>query len=832
MILSPFSRQSLFAPRSSLFYIIFDKKMSHKAIPKTVIPDHPEQPLTGLTGKKIPDLPVHYYVITLVILGFIAFSPVLKNDFVNFDDNRLIFNNSLVTDTNHVSLAQIFHQFRFTPHHKPLVFASWRLEYQLFGYNPLVFHIDNLILHLLNTLLLFLIIRKVNKCFSIQSAYSNAVAFFIALLFAIHPLHVESVAWATERKDMLYSFFFFCSLLTYQMYLERKHKWIWLILSAVCYLLVIFSKSMGITLIAVLFLIDFAYRRKVTWRLLIEKTPFVIIFFIAFYNYGLLTHFTSHTIGLTAGLANTGYASYPANFDGLSPAYVRILVINIRLVLWLGHILLPVKISPLYPQNQILASLGFAIHLFPWTTIGLLILAFKFRKRMPWVLFGLLFFIITISPAVAIAERGNSVFISDRYTYMASTGIILVFVYLLYKIAERRQHHQYLVTTAGVIAFVFIISTFFQCRIWKNSEMLWTKAISIAGNEAAAAYNGRGHYYYVNNRLNAALMDFKKAVELDPGFTIRKRPIYLLSMTDCYLNIGDTNQARDVLELAIKQFPANTDLLLKLGTICYYGKDYAHAIEYYDRCLETTSERFKVYNNLGVTYLAMKDYNQSIIAFEKALEYDTSAVIMENLARLYTNQGKFDKANELNLNRADLSEEEKQFYNLLNAGNSAYSQKNYQEALGYLKQCENGYRQYGGYARFPDYLNTLGSCYYHLNDISNAKEIFKEVIRQDSNNYLALRYLGQIAIYKEKDIEDAVRYNERCLNSRSPDYFSVYSDLGWLYIDVKDYDKAITAYENALKYGSSDGILKNLVILYKQKGDAAKAEYYRGKIRE
>src|SRR5688572_3622620 len=178
------------------------------------------------------------FIALLLLITFGIYFQVTDHDFVNYDDDTLITTNRVVVDPNK-SWTDCFTWNIFTPHFKPLVLMSWRAEYQTFGEKPGVFLFNNLLLHAFNVLLVFFLSLKLLRRFiPDQRQVISLAAFFVALAFAVHPLHVESVAWAVERKDVLYTFFFLLSWLSYLQYLE-KNKYTYLLLCALFYLLVL-----------------------------------------------------------------------------------------------------------------------------------------------------------------------------------------------------------------------------------------------------------------------------------------------------------------------------------------------------------------------------------------------------------------------------------------------------------------------------------------------------------------------------------------------------------------------------------------------------------------
>lgn len=589
------------------------------------------------------------FLLLLVILTTIAFAPVLKNEFVNFDDGKLIYENKLVKEGADVPVADFFKKNKHNPHFKPLVFWSWNLEYQLVGDHPFLFHFNNLLLHILNTLLLFFIILKLNKYFLVNKNASRLVAFFIALLFAVHPLHVESVAWASERKDVLYSFFYLFSILLYLKYLEKQKNWPLLIISALLYVLVLMTKSMGITLFAVILLIDLFAKRKLSWKLLAEKIPYLVILVAGLAKYGIFDHFVLQTAGISAGVLGESYTFYPENFDGLSSVYIRFLIINIRIVLWLFHIIIPVQMAAMYPKVEILQSLGPAIHLLPVILLGLLVSAFLLRKKAPWFLFGLLFYLISLFPAIAIGERGISVFLSDRYTYIPALGIIFIFIYFLDRIAERTKQRNLLLISAGLVSFIFIIATNIQAKVWRNSGTLWSKTISVAPDEAGIAYNGRGEYYRLHLKFNKAVDDYTNAIRIDPDFLFpyhNRGKIYFdggnydLAFED-YNNVirldsnftealsnrgaiyhmkGDNQKALEDLDAALELSPNKLQALKNRGVVRLQEGDYEGTISDYKHYLELSPNDHAIINSIGVCYERMQQYEDAIIEFSRAIE--------------------------------------------------------------------------------------------------------------------------------------------------------------------------------------------------------------------
>jgi protein O-mannosyl-transferase len=270
-----------------------------------------------------------------------------------------------------------------------------------------------------------------------------------------------------------------------------------------------------------------------------------------------------------------------------------------------------------------------------------------------------------------------------------------------------------------------------------------------------------------------------------------------------------------------------------LATIHYYEGDYSNAVIYYKNALKAdTPDSFSAYKFIGSSYFMLQDYPNSIKAYEIALRFKSDKEISSTLSNIYGMIGRSDKNGLLEVkkdnkqNAGNQQNEEYNLFNLIAAGKNAYNNSNYSESIKYFRQAEPLYKKYGGILKYPDFLNTLGQSYLKLNQIGSAKVIFRKVVQEDPRNFIALQNLGIITYQNEKNYPLAIKYFNQCLKTDSPDYYFVYSSLGFLYWIQSMPDKAIENFENSLKYGSSKTILNNLYQLWKQKGNQQKMEYY------
>jgi tetratricopeptide (TPR) repeat protein len=561
----------------------------------------------------------------LVLVTFLLYFRITNHAFVNYDDDTLITSNRVVIDER-ASFADCFSWNIFTPHFKPLVLMSWRAEYQWFGENPSVFHFNNLLLHLFNVLLVFILsVKLLQKLIPDKKNQTDLAAFFIALTFAIHPLHVESVAWAVERKDVLYTFFFFLSWWAYIQYLE-KSKYLFLLLSAFFYLMVVLTKSMGITLIAVVFLTDYLYGRKKYLALLKEKIPLLLCFVIGIYLYGLLNYFVGFFSGGVVG-ANSNIPEAIRATSESNPILQIGLMAFLKVFLLFIHTLVPLHISVIYEGAEIHKMLGAFLYVIPLLLFGMVYLAYRMRDKYKEVFFGLIFFLITVSPAIAIGKYGGvGVFAGDRYTYVPMLGLMFILVVLCFRIPS--SFKQLPLALLLSLSAIYLWITIPAIDVWKNAETLWTNAIEKTVC-AAPAYNGRGVYYQdVTKEPDKALEDFSQAIICDSTHSsaLYNRGLILM-------NKKKNKEALKDLNRALQLKPTYVEAYVNRGNILRDMNENDAAMSDYNTAIQLSPNFSKSYFNRGSLFINLKRYDDAIQDNSKAISLDPG------YAKAYYNRG-------------------------------------------------------------------------------------------------------------------------------------------------------------------------------------------------
>jgi protein O-mannosyl-transferase len=485
-----------------------------------------------------------YAVLFFAVLA--VFWQVNHFDFVNIDDNIY------ATENNFVRSGLTLDGFRWAfittygEFWHPLTWLSLMLDYNLYGLNAGGFHLTNLILHILSTLLLFWLF-----CRMTGAVWKSA---FVAALFALHPLHVESVAWIAERKDVLSVFFWTLTLCLYVFYVEKPVIKRYLLV-LFCFLFALMSKSIVVTLPVIMLLLDYwplkrlqfnnagnnlaavETGKKFSW-LLWEKTPFFI--FSAVFSIGTFLaqqNPTTKYFTLRSRLANA-----PVSF-----------------VTYLEKTFWPYDLAVFYPFSDQLPI---------WQVMGatLLILVISAAviiaaKRLPYLFVGWLWYAITLLPVIGIIQVGRQS-MADRYTYLPLIGIGIGLAWGIPLLFPRENMRKNILFPLGAV-FIFIMSfaTWKQCGYWRNSVELFNHALQVTKNNYLA-HNDLGLALFAEGKIEEAINHYSEAIRIMPDHMI----IYN-NRGDAYAKLGRYQLAVEDFSEAIRLKPDCADFYSKRGAV-------------------------------------------------------------------------------------------------------------------------------------------------------------------------------------------------------------------------------------------------------------------------
>ena len=564
------------------------------------------------------------YSIFFLSLTFIAFFPSLKNDFMpTWDDNVYVTNNPIIQELSATHVKQMFTR-PVNSTYVPIPLLTFAVEYSLFGDNPTPHHVTNLILHLLCTFMVFQFLRLM-KLDIVYAAIG-------ALLFGIHPMRVESVAWITERKDVLYGLFYVMAMIYYIRYQTEKaqgKKYLWLTL--LFFVLALFSKIEAVSLPLSLLVIDFYLERPLKFNLIIEKIPyfFLSLLFGILGILILLKHGTLQSNEVVSFGNRIFYGLY--SFSGYIIKFV-----------------FPYPQSAYYPY-PLLTGFSAVITYFinPAVLVGLIFLVYRSLRTTRAVLFGALFFLVNVVFLLQIFAAGTA-FFSDRFTYIPYIGLIFIAVWFLERSIKANKDRQYMAFTGiTIVVIIFMIMTFNRCLVWKDSESLWSDSIEKYPEKNVPGYANLGVFYGNTEQWDKAITNLSKALAIDPKYA------------DAYENRGVASG--------------------KIG-------EQNNAISDFTKAIEINPKFAKAYHNRAVAYSTIGEDKKAIDDLVSTIEIEPKyASAYTNLGLLYFKDKQFDKAIDINLKGIKLQPQNPDLY--LITGRSYFEKGDHENAIKEFQRC-------------------------------------------------------------------------------------------------------------------------------------------------
>ena len=541
-----------------------------------------------------------------------VFSPVTHHEFINYDDHIYITENPIVCKG--LTLEGLVWAFTDTSTASwyPLTWLSHMLDCQIFGLNPGGHHLVSLLIHAINSLLLFYLFRRLTN--------RLMPSLFLALIFALHPMHVEPVAWASSRKDLLSAFFWIITMWSYTSYASKGGIARYLLV-LIFFLLGFMSKPMLVTIPFILLLMDYWPLHRIDFgqsnrysclpvkitvppksennvyiKLISEKIPFFII--------SLAMIFLSY-------LAQKKYGAV-ADFDTL-PMFARITNIIVSYVSYIYKFIIPVKLSVHYPLYLPLPVWKVFISLIILVIISSVSI-FYFRRR-PYLFFGWFWFLITLVPVIGFIQLGNQS-MADRYSYIPLIGLSTIVSFHIYHISENFSKRYLLGLITLILIFPMVILTAAQLQFWQNGVTLFEHAVELDKNNLKA-HNNLGHALAVKGRHEEAISHFKKAL----GNNKIKRELQY-NIAKAYQSLGEYDKAIQHYKSSLAIDPDYIDASLNLGTVYYHLKDYDNAVYYFMNVLRINPGHAGAHNNLGVALLNQNKTEKAIYHFNMAIKSD------------------------------------------------------------------------------------------------------------------------------------------------------------------------------------------------------------------
>jgi tetratricopeptide (TPR) repeat protein len=561
------------------------------------------------------------------IVTLLVYLPALWNEFVYWDDNLYVFENPHIRSLDGSFFRWAFSSFDASNWH-PLTWISHAVDYAIWGMNPLGHHLTSIILHAVNTGLVVLLalqllqIAKERGSRDHSPSFLNDRAILIAagvtgLLFGIHPVHVESVAWVSERKDLLCALFFLLSIMAYVKAAEGrgaegKRLPVRVLLPALgFFVLALLSKPMAVTLPVVLLILDwYPLGRIGTFRTfrtaLVEKVPFFALSLAS----SIVTVAAQQRGGALTSIEKI-------------PLLTRILVAAQSLLAYLGKMLLPMNLIPFYPYPREVTLFSLVYPSSILLTIAITAGCVMQAKRQKIWLSAWGYYVVTLLPVLGIVQVGGQA-MADRYTYLPSLGPFLVAGLCSAWVSDnilRGRKPSLVNSTAFVLGVPLLIITTLssltirQITLWRDSVRLWTSVIEREREPLPMAYVNRGAALQKSGLFDNAIADYKTAIALDPT-AFRA----YISLGTAYEHMGMLDKAMENDNKAIALNPSSQEAFRNRGILFERMQKFDRAIADYTHAIDLKPNYYEAYNNRGLTYAkmghldeAIADYNETIL---------------------------------------------------------------------------------------------------------------------------------------------------------------------------------------------------------------------------
>ncbi|MCB0601245.1 MAG: tetratricopeptide repeat protein [Saprospiraceae bacterium] len=533
------------------------------------------------SSERIPVMPLAWWWgIVPAIVTFILYIPAFQLGWTNWDDPRYVLENESMLQLDWGALMTQ----SFVGNFHPLTMLSLGIDHLLFGTSASGYHVINVVLHVLSTILVYHLFSKMSR--------NGWVGLFTALWFGIHPLHIESVAWIAERKDVLYGLFFIAGLVSYLHYQGSRNR-MYYAATLLCFVLAVLSKAMAVVFPVALLLMDYwkygRFKQEARdWK---EKLPFFVI---------------ALAIGIVAIVVQQ-QAGAVSKMEALS-WYNRITVGFYGLAMYPLKLLFPFHLSNVYPYPRLTSAgmLPFSYYLLALAGAGLLVVIYiQWRRRKMLMFWSFSFYTLLVLTVLQWLSVGSAV-LADRYSYVSSLGIFFLMS------AGTSIHMARFKNCIPWLAFLTALTvvygavTWTRIPVWNNSETLWRDMIRKYPNRYATAYKNLGNYMAQS---------------------------------------GNTTEAHRLLNTGAGLDPFDAEIQESLGNVNSMEGKVDVAIRNYDEALKIDPNLISVYQNRGIAYSLRKEYKLAINDFDKALEMGSSERdVLPNRSFALLSSGKLQEA--------------------------------------------------------------------------------------------------------------------------------------------------------------------------------------------
>lgn len=566
----------------------------------------------GCTGT--PPLGPSLLLFFLFLITLSVYYRSLFGDFLNVDDHGYITDNESIRELSWENISRIFFSVIMW-NYFPLQILSYAVDFHFWGLNPLGYRLTNLLLHIANAVLVFYLLRRL-------LGGGMWLPFAGSLIFALHPVNVESVAWISERKNVLSGFFFLLAFLAYLRYLDGRQRRIAYGASLAFYLLSVLAKVSSVVLPLLLLLYDLCWTSRPRKEWLKDKIPFFLI--SAFFSVLAVCVYQRQTI--------------IPEFHGGHPIFTFLTMANVLAEYFLS-LFVPLHLNFHYDTPIVKSIWNYQL----WASLSLLFLLTlggmcAYRKNRP-LFFSLLYFLIPLLPVLNIVPL--AVLRADRYLYLSSIGFSFFLVWGIPRILNRFNPD---LRWAGAVVFGLIVVGFAwlteeQTAHWKNTFTLWTQVIR-QNTRFSSPFLSLANEARDRGQITLAETLYREALSRTPG-----SPGALNNLGVLFLNKGRVEEAHSLFQRALESDPDYPDAQINLG-ISYWKKgEEGQAIAAFEKAKRNKKNRVTASNNLGVIYQKRGDFSRALALFREAVQEDPRDMAARlNLAMALEKSGQTDEA--------------------------------------------------------------------------------------------------------------------------------------------------------------------------------------------
>jgi tetratricopeptide (TPR) repeat protein len=688
--------------------------------------------------------------------------------FINYDDYGYIPRNPNVSGGLTWSNAKWAFTVMYKGNWCPLVWLSFMLDREFFGLWAGGFHLMNAALHIANTVMLFLVLMRYSK--------SLWLSFFAAAFFGLHPLHVESVAWVAERKDVLSTLFWLLTMLAYVRYVEKVTVWRYLTI-IVLYAFGLMSKPMLVTLPFVLLVMDYWPLERLRpavasggssgaslRRLVLEKAPLFIlsaiscvITFIAQKSGEAVTSFEEFSFGQRVSNAMISYCNY------------------ILKMFW------PVDLAAIYPHpgDKIV---GWKVAASAAALLAVTVVVILLRRRR-YLLAGWLWYLGTLVPVIGLMQVGAQA-MADRYTYIPLTGVFIMLVWLAGDVVGQQRRRRFIAALAGsAIVAALGVLTFKQVGYWRDTKALLTHTTAVTkGN--ILAHNILGIYYAEKGDLDAQIRELEEIMKATP-----KDPAVFFKVAKGLAVGGWTDEAIKYYNQVLEMAPGDADTYCALALIQADSGDFEGAMELYRKGLQYNPQDGDLHGGLGSLLLQMGRIDEAIAELELAAKLKEDSAIYSNLGMAVLLKGdiagaiaSFNKAVQLDPANAEAH------YNL---GNCYLGQSQLADAAGEYRKAIKAKPTYA-----KAYGN-LGVALAQMGAIDEAIACLRHIAEIEPNN--PDTHFNLAGVLADKGLVDEAIASLHKVVGLAPADTVARCKLATLLLQKGRVEEAVAEYEEALK---------------------------------